>query len=329
MKTVMFGGGSGSPDSPEWHAWRAAGIGGSDSIIVAASAGLIHPAPSWVKPAQWLWAVKTGRASGAIPENPAMRRGKLGEGPARDAFVKKTGIQVSPMFGEMEGEFMGMDTGFIRASFDGVSFCQRTLVEIKCPGERAHQEVDQHKIPKHYLVQMAHQGLVLWGHPDNWASDVRAYYVSYNPEADDMKHLDHVKDGGVYFTLVGVLKELARQLLPELVAFWTSVSSDTLPCGPAWMAAASRYLAIEAEIDEAKARLEGARTHLLDLLGDKTKEVGGGLSVIRSTRKGAVDYPGLIKSVGITDDQVEAFRKPGSESISIRRTVEKDFEIDK
>ena len=329
MRTITFGGESGSPDSPEWHAWRAAGVGGSDSIIVAASAGLIHPAPSWVKPAQWLWAVKTGRISGAIPDNPAMRRGKLGEGPAREAFIKKTGIQVAPMFGEMEGPTnWNINSGFIRASFDGVSFCQKTLVEIKCPGERTHAEVEQKKVPKHYLVQMAHQGLVLWGHPDDWSSDVHAHYVSYNPEADDMKHLDHIKEGGVYFPLVSVLKDLARQLLPELVAFWTSVSSDTLPCGPAWMAAASRYLAIEAELDEAKGRLEWARAKLIELLGDKPKEVGGGLSVIRSTRKGAVDYPGLVKIAGITDEQVEAFRKPGSESISIRRTAEKDFEVE-
>ncbi len=327
MKSVVFGGGSGSPDTSAWHAWRQAGIGGSDSIIVGAGAGLVHPAPSWVKSTQWLWGVKTGRISGEIQENPAMRRGKAGEGPARDAFVRKTGIQILPMFGEMEALDGEPDLGFIRASFDGVSFCQKVLAEIKCPGQKSHAEVDQGKVPPHYLVQMAHQGLVLWGNPIVWPKDAQAYYISSNPETEDLKYLNVIKSGGMYFPLITVLKELAVKLLPELVIFWDSVSSDTLPCGAAWMAAAHQYLAIEAELDETKGRLEKAKNHLVELLGDKPKEVGGGVSVVRSIRKGAVDYPALIRELlpDVKEEQIESFRKKGGESISIRKTVEADF----
>ncbi len=327
MKSVVFGGASGSPDTSAWHTWRQAGIGGSDSIIVGAAAGLVHPAPSWVKQAQWLWGVKTGRISGEIPENPAMRRGKQGEGPARNAFIKKTGIQILPAFGEMEALDGEPDLDFIRASFDGVSFCQKILAEIKCPGDKSHAEVDQGKVPPHYLVQMAHQGLVLWGPPIAWPKDVQAFYISYHPETEDLKYLNVLKSGGVYFPLTTVLKELAEKLLPELIAFWASVASDTLPCGAAWVAAAHQYLAIEAESDEANDRLSKAKTHLIELLGDKPKEVGGGLSVVRSTRKGAVDYPALIKTLlpDVKEEQIESFRKKGGESISIRKTVDADF----
>ncbi|QKE37462.1 lambda-exonuclease family protein [Ferrovum myxofaciens] len=323
MKSIVFGGGSGSPDSNEWHVWRAAGIGGSDSIVIGAGAGLVHPAPSWVKPVQWLWEVKTGRRSGVIPSNPAMQRGKDGEAPAREAFIAKTGITILPMFGEMDAY------PFVRASFDGVSFCQKILGEIKCPGEKTHADVALGKVPPHYIVQMAHQGLTLWGHPDEWPVDAQGFYISYHPETEDMKYLNMVKDGGYYIPLVSMMKETARKLLPELQTFWMNVSNQTLPCGAAWMAAANQYLAIEQELDDAKTRLEIAKTRLVTLLGDKPKEVGGGLSVIRSTRKGSVDYPELIKILlpDIKEDQIDSFRKKGTESISIRKTMEADFNL--
>jgi hypothetical protein len=42
-----------------------------------------------------------------------------------------------------------------------------------------------------------------------------------------------------------------------------------------------------------------------------------GVALTRSTRKGAIDYAKAMKSLGVTDDQVEPFRKEGSTSIRV------------
>ena len=41
MKQVYFSNESGSPQTAEWHAWRARGIGASEAAIVAGHYGLI------------------------------------------------------------------------------------------------------------------------------------------------------------------------------------------------------------------------------------------------------------------------------------------------
>lgn len=62
MKVVNFTAESGSPDSPEWHAWRAGGIGGSDAAIIAFNGGLLkaHEAAPWQRDYAGLLRIKRG-----------------------------------------------------------------------------------------------------------------------------------------------------------------------------------------------------------------------------------------------------------------------------
>lgn len=314
MKSVIFlGGNSGSPQTAEWHAWRQMGIGSSDAIILAAEEGVVK-APSWVKNSRWLWEVKTGRRSGEIPSNAAMQRGTLNEAPARDSFIKRTGIQVSPMFGGNDGH------PFIRASFDGIDFNQEVLVEIKVPSFERHSAAKSGVVPEYYLVQMAHQALVLWEHPDCFDGK-NANYVSYYPETDDLAIVDQVNTGGFDVPLISCLKPIAQRLLEIEKCFWDSVRNETLPCGTEWVVSVREYLAAEAEINIWKEKAGQAKERLINLLGNKAKEVGGGITMSRVSKNGSIDYPALLKThlPDFPESELEKFRKSGSETFMIRK----------
>jgi hypothetical protein len=82
---------------------------------------------------------------------------------------------------------------------------------------------------------------------------------------------------------------------------------------PEWLGAAAAYLELRAasevlstKLDEAKARLVGLASH--------AKEQGGGLSVTRFWKKGAVEYR---RTPGITKLDLEQFRAAPREEIRI------------
>ena len=316
MKQVSFNGkgDSGSPETPQWHSWRLAGIGGSDAVILAAQEGLVK-APSWAQTAQWLWEVKTGRrAPDNLDNNPAIIRGKKGEPLARKRFIKETGIEVKPVFGEHDGH------SFIRASFDGMDLTRKNLCEIKVPSLSSHQLAKQGIVPEYYLPQMAHQSLVTWGHPDNFTGNM--YYVSYHPETDDIAIVDTISSGGFQVPLVECLKPLAEKLILIESNFWSTVINDVLPCGTEWVVAAHEWLSFDYEIKRLEEKQNDVKERLIDLISNKTKESGGGISMSKQNKKGSIDYTKLIEDLlpSLSEAELEKYRKPaGSETFTIRR----------
>lgn len=131
MRIVTFAGSgdSGSPDCPEWHTWRSQGLGGSDAGVIAAAENIIADPPKWFKSANQLWELKTGKKEDDFKGNWATRRGQAGEAIIRELYEKKTGLYVSPIFGEMDS------WPVLRSSFDGVTLDAGVITEIKCPGE--------------------------------------------------------------------------------------------------------------------------------------------------------------------------------------------------
>ncbi len=308
MRVVNFNGGdSGSPNTPEWHAWRQAGIGGSDAGVIAADAGLIKPAP-WMKGLQYLFLKKIGKAP---PEevNPAMRRGQMGEVPARRAYERETGNIISPLFGEMD------EYPFVRASLDGINFEGDLITEIKCPSDRVHALAKMGTVVDYYKPQLAHQGLVVWGHPDNWR-DKMFHYVSYVPEKDELAKPVEIPAQD--------LGKLAEKLLKAEIQFWKSVAEAIPPCGSEWLAAAAEFIRCDGTLDSAKAARETARKRMVELLGEKDRMEGGGVMAYRSTSDGRIDYKAafedLTKQVQLPDGfDIESFRAKGSESVYVKQ----------
>jgi putative phage-type endonuclease len=312
MHQISFNSSSGSPGTSQWHAWRLAGIGGSDAGIIAGEAGLMRKA-AWMKTVEYLWQVKTGRRSAEFFNNAAMQRGTDGEAPARAAYEQATGNAVSPVFGEMDAH------RFIRSSFDGMSFCGKLICEIKCPSDAVHQMAKNKEVVEYYVPQLAHQALTAWGHPDEWSDEVFEF-VSYVPETGDLAIVDKVKNGdGFIVPLLHSLRPMAAKLLDLEIEFWSTVEAGILPCGEEWALASAHYLSVDARLSDVKDELEEARGVLISLLGKKQKMSGAGISIARQDKVGSVDYKKLLIANGLSDVDVEPYRKPPSTSIVVRK----------
>lgn len=309
MKRVVFQTVSGSPDTAEWHAWRQNGIGGSDAPIIASDAGLLTDKPGWLKSSNWLYLIKTGQKEQEdLSNNPAVRRGKENEEPARKIFEEQTGILVSPCFGEMDSH------NFVRSSFDGMTFEGDLIAEIKVPSQKVHDLAKFGRVVDYYKPQLAHQALTAWGHPENW-SDQAVYFISFVPETGELVYVDRpAKD----------YRALAEKLLDAEMRFWESVANTTPPCGTEWIEAASLYISLNAQVEAAKADADKAKNRLVELLGAGKKMEGGGVSLIRATKVGSVDYQSVLQELmpGKSKDEIaefcERYRKEGSETLTVR-----------
>lgn len=290
------------PMSAEWHRWRASGIGGSDAGVIAADAGLVKPA-KWMKSIESLWKVKTGR-EGDFGGNWATRKGQQVEPIARSDFETATGILLSPLYGEMDGNPV------VRSSFDGINYQRDVIGECKLASSYVRDLVLDNQIPEYYKPQLAHQAMTAWGMPESWSSDKSIAFIVH--DADAKKTL---------WVMIKALelRTLAEKLYENEVKFWEKVTQDTEPCGEDWKLAASQYLIVSAQIEALKKEEEVARARLIELLGDAEKISAAGVSVARQTRQGSIDYSKIVtEHCALSTPEIEAYRKKSSVSTVVR-----------
>jgi putative phage-type endonuclease len=268
-------------NTPEWHRWRMQGIGASDAPVIMGQTAFKTP--------RTLWSIKTGRMQEGSA-GPAARRGRDLERFARRAYERRTGIQMEPLC-LVHGEFEWM-----RASLDGLSFDGSTLLEIKCPlNPRDHSSARQGRIPSQYQAQLQHQLEV--------SRAERAHYWSFDGS-----------DGILVETRPD--REYAKRLVEAEVAFWQLVKEDR------WPESANEELDLSADIKwrrvalryrEVRLRLENAAAQELELratlrcMATARRTYGCGVEVVKSSRKGAVDYSAVPELRGVN---LEPYRKP-------------------
>jgi putative phage-type endonuclease len=268
-------------NTPEWHRWRMHGIGASDAPVIMGETPF--------KTAKTLWALKTGRLQEA-PAGPAARRGIELECVARWAYERQTGTQMEPLC------LVHQKFEWMRASLDGLSFDGSTLLEIKCPfspWDRA--SAQQGRIPSQYYAQLQHQLEV--------SGAERAHYWSFS---------------GTSGVLIKIHpdREYAKRLIDAENSFWQLVKQNRWPqladqeldlsADPKWRSAALCYR-------EAKLRLESAAFEehrlraALEAMATAKRTFGCGVEVLKSSRKGAIDYSAVPELRGIN---LESYRKP-------------------
>ena len=270
--------------TPEWLAWRMLGIGASEVPAVLGTS-------PWMSPYK-LFLEKTGRGAG-FQGNWATRRGQALEPVARAAYERLTGEIMVPMIAESS------ENPIIRASFDGIGFGQDLVLEIKCPGEKAHAMALVGLVPDYYQDQVQQQLYV--------AEADMAHYYSFDGE------------NGV---LVEVRRDQARidALVEANIRFWQTVQSGVWETDE-FSAAAADWLKANHAIDDANDVEAGARALLLTMFGaEEKKREGSGVIISRVARKGSVDYDAFLASRGIvaTPEELDVFRKSGSESIQVK-----------
>ncbi len=277
--------------TPEWHRWRLQGIGASDAPVIVGDSGY--------KTARMLWSIKTGRTVDES-DNPAARRGREMERFARQVYEARTGIQMEPLCVTHEQH------DWMRASLDGLSFDSAVVLEIKCPlGSRDHALARKGHIPRHYYAQIQHQ-LEVTGAEE-------AHYWSF--DGTDGVLVRARPDRDYIARLVGAEEAFWRRVVEDR---WPEDDEGELDRGadPEWRAAAMEYRAAKARLDEATAVAEAARRQLEQFAAAR-RTYGCGVEVVRSLRKGAINYAAVpeLRSVNL-----EPYRKPPVEVVKINLT---------
>jgi putative phage-type endonuclease len=277
--------------SQEWLEWRLQGIGSSDAPVIMGVSPLSTPYALYLQ--------KRGLMS-PPPDNPAMARGRKLEPIARACYEKETGNIMVPLIAECTTH------PFMRASYDGVAPTFDLALEVKCPGEKAHQMALAGIVPPFYMDQIQQQIHI--------AGIDLAHYYSFD---------------GQHGKLLEVRRDQAKidRLLETAALFWEKVCNGRWETDE-WATAAAFWLKANQALESAKAQEEAARANLVACLdpGEPRKD-GAGVSVVRVTRKGAVDYDALLAAKGqqMTEAEIESFRKKGSEVIRVTATQQEDI----
>jgi putative phage-type endonuclease len=239
--------------------------------------------------------VKTGLAR-ETAVGPAARRGRALEYAARGAYERYTGIQMEPLCLVHDG------LEWMRASLDGLSFDGAIALEIKCRwGDRDQAALSAGRIPAHYYAQVQHQLEV--------SGAEELHYWSFDGRAGTLVKVHHDR-------------EYVARLLETETAFWLRVLEQRWPDDgdelnrsndQQWRFAASRYRTAKIKLDRAALEEQYARAEL-EKLATARRTYGCGTEVLRSLRRGAIDYARVPELRAV---DLEPYRKKPVEVVRI------------
>lgn len=267
-------------NTPEWLEYRRTKIGASDCPTIMG----VSP---WSTPYQ-LWLEKQG-----LKEPKAMtcfmQRGIDLQDEALECFEKMTGLQ---MFTEIR---VHPKYPFIIASLDGITLDGQHVVEIKCPGEKAHSIALSGKVPDYYMPQLQHQ-MEVCGHE-------HMYYFSYDGEKGVV--IDVYRDG-----------EYAKKLIEKEIDFWQCMRDVVPPelsekdCARRddfeWMSIAEQWAQSKQNLKQFEDKEKELRLRLIELCDEKNC-MGGKAKACKSFRQGAIDYSLIPELKGV---ELNKYRKP-------------------
>jgi hypothetical protein len=187
---------------------------------------------------------------------------------ARELFTLQTGIKVFPKI---------VVKDWLMASLDGVSDCNKLVVEIKCPSAKDHALSMSGKVPDHYFPQLQHQMYVC---------DVdQIFYYSF--------------DGfdGVNVVVYRDNAYIEKMLIQEWNFYQCIINKKQpddleefkLRDDEEWKNLAQEWIKINQEIKTLEKKEQEIRKKLIDSTG-KLNCKGAGISLSLIQKKGTVDY---------------------------------------
>jgi putative phage-type endonuclease len=262
--------------SAEWHEHRRRYRNASETPAVLG----VSP---WQTPYQ-LWQQKLGLVKPEVTT--AMLRGIELEPAARAAYEAQTGRVMQPLV-LAEGEYS--------ASLDGITLGGERIVEIKCPFKGRESALWQAavagELPEHYRWQVQHQLAVAQAEiADVFVFDGReGLHIEVRPDAGCWARIREAWDSFWPFV---------AQRTPPPLAQGDLVQRDD----EEWREAASTYAAARRTADDAQRLLDDAKAQLI-ALATHTSETGGGVTVTRYWKKGAIEYKRVPELRGVDLEQ--------------------------
>jgi putative phage-type endonuclease len=268
--------------SKAWLSWRKTVITATDCPAILGSSPWSTEFKCWQKKLGLIEEEKS---------NEAMERGKKLEPIIRERFIRKYGINMTPIVIESsEYEFLG-------ASLDGLSDCDNYILEIKTGGHKLHKMAEDGIIPEYYMHQMQHQLLV-----------TGAQKCFYQVGGED-KTKDIVIE--VYPN-----PNFANLFMPKAREFWKNVAFMEAPPladsdyknmneNDACKKYAQIYQETDAEIKLLEKKKDFFRNELINICGDQNCIVSG-MKIMKVITKGRVDYDQIPE---IKDIDLDKYRK--------------------
>jgi putative phage-type endonuclease len=249
--------------SPEWHDHRRRYRNASETPAVLG----VSP---WKTPYQ-LWQLKLGLVEQEV--TPAMLRGTELEPVARAAYERQTGRVMQPLV-VVDGEYS--------ASLDGMTLGGERIVEIKCPvkgkDSTLWKTVEAGRLPEHYQWQVEHQLMVTKAAlADVFLFDgANGILLEVAPDVRSWPRIHAAWDEFANF--------VASKTAPPLSKGDVRERSDT-----EWTSAAAHFMEVKLFADQAQSALTKAKDRLVSL-ASHTSETGGGVTVTRYWKQGAIEY---------------------------------------
>lgn len=263
--------------STQWLSWRKTVITATDCPAILGSSPWSTAYKCWQKKLGLIEEQKT---------NEAMERGKKLEPIIRDRFIKKYGLNMTPLVVESsEHEFLG-------ASLDGLSDCGNYIMEIKTGGHNLYTMAQYGVIPDYYMHQMQHQLLVTGaqkcfyqvGHED----ETKDIVIEVFPNADFVNNF--MPQARAF------LKCMALSEPPALQDSDYQDMNENLDL--------EEDLKIYKELDEAIKALEEKKDHrrkkIINRCGDQSS-ICKGIKIMKMSMKGRIAYDEIeeIKNVDL------------------------------
>lgn len=291
----------------EWNAWRMNGIGGSDAPVIEGT--------SPYKTVRDLYFEKTGLTNSSEEDESKefiFAKGHKVEALIRKQFQEQTGVEMKPVCME-HGDF-----NYLRVSLDGFD-SGKGVLEAKLVGQDVLLHASQTaRIPDFHYTQMQHSFMVSGADVGHWFGH------------------DGKKTGVV--VPIRANQEFIKRLEEREHSFWDDVQTRNVPplSDRDYLIPEDDSLLVQLRdakelAENAQAQFESLRTQAV-ILFNHPKVAGAGLKLFKVSRQGSLDLlsvPEIAKTrAELKDDYLEAFRKKGSESWTVRLdTVKKSKEV--
>lgn len=265
--------------SPEWHAIRRTKIGGSDAAAIMG-----------VSPHKTIQQLYDEKLNGIInfQPNAAMQRGIDLEPVALSAFNKDYCVNCKPYVVFPE------EHPWMMASLDGWDEESKSILEIKCPGERNYSRCKAFDVPDEYIAQFQHILAAM--------SLESMFFMAYRGE-DDYVVSRIIRD-----------EKYISNLLEREKQFWDALQDITIPLPltgfppidtDRWIALEHRWIDLKAQEAAIKAEMDDVRAALVD--ESRSSNVRGPLLSLQKVRMpGRIDYKAVPE---IQKMDLEQYRK--------------------
>lgn len=282
--------------TPEWHEWRKLGIGSSEAAVIDGT--------SPYQTVRELFLVRTGQS---VPEEDDSKefifaKGHKTEALIRKQFQEKMGVEINPIC------LRHPQFAYLQASLDGFDSTNGVL-EGKLVGKDVLKKAEKDgEIPAHHYTQMQHQFLVSGVDIGNWFGH-------------------DGKDVGIVVPVRADL-EFIKKLEDQEHQFWDDLKTGKIPAlssrdylypdhqGPLTELREAKILAKNSE-----AAYEALKAEIVKLY-KHPKIAGGGVKLFKVARSGTIDWLAIPEIAAVlenlTPKYLEGFRRPGSESWSIK-----------